>query len=656
MQSVQSILPVPIVPVGASDPMPPEAGSEQAFAEVVDGETGKPRAVPPEEDCAAAAIWPLPLWLAGFAAPVAGEARRDGGAIGRGGASEPAQAGSADDAGPGATEAGADLPARAVMNGWTGDDPLAAQPVVQGRVSVGEGQVPDVAPVIRAGRQDQPSTDRIDSAVADQGQRAALGLPPDVLPSPALPGNADTAARPVTGAGAGAASSVTDEIPAMVPRVSMSAENARPPIPAGPETAGGWGSDRMVGQAGRGAGHAGSPFPGLRGMAGVAPAADAMTDRASVMGPSMNEARTLIAATAAPAMDDDADAASLPAAQTDGVPDLPALAASFTGSFLSASPASGSALHDHRTQETVPQGFSGPSAAAPEMAEHGLRIPPARATTEADAARRVSPGVWEQVFSGVIAPVRNDVTQTPVVAAARTVDAASPAVAALLSDNADKAFAHREMTEPKLAVMPQGTASPPQPSAVPGVRLPSPDASTFLDPQRDGSTNADLSGVGLAGLAATAPANPGASGATSAPSPVPFPVPQIAAQIGAALSQGSDGTTELALAPEELGKVRVRLKPDATHPDRLVVMITCDRPETLDLFRRHAGELGDAFRSAGYAGADIGFGQQGSGHADPGRREGTGSRSPDGGTGADPGAAAPPVPRLGAAASLDLRL
>jgi hypothetical protein len=67
--------------------------------------------------------------------------------------------------------------------------------------------------------------------------------------------------------------------------------------------------------------------------------------------------------------------------------------------------------------------------------------------------------------------------------------------------------------------------------------------------------------------------------------------------------------TELALAPEELGKVRLRMEPDSANPDRMIILISVERPETLDLLRRHAGELAEAMRNAGYSGADIGFGQ-----------------------------------------------
>lgn len=135
----------------------------------------------------------------------------------------------------------------------------------------------------------------------------------------------------------------------------------------------------------------------------------------------------------------------------------------------------------------------------------------------------------------------------------------------------------------------------------------------------------------------------------------PLPVQQIAAQLSAALTQSADGATELALSPEELGNVRLRLERDAKHPERMVVHITFERPETLDLFRRHAGELAEALRDAGYAGADIGFGHQGDGAGTPDR--GPGSGAPDYGAAfAEAQPVEPTVPRLMAGASLDLRL
>jgi len=138
------------------------------------------------------------------------------------------------------------------------------------------------------------------------------------------------------------------------------------------------------------------------------------------------------------------------------------------------------------------------------------------------------------------------------------------------------------------------------------------------------------------------------------PATTPVTMPQLAAQVTAALSHGTAGETELALSPGELGHVRVKLKPDTANPDRLVVMITFERPETLDLFRRHAGELAEAFRAAGYAGADLGFAQQGSGQSDP--RGQPAARGFDGTPSSEPAGDLHPSPRHSGAASLDLRL
>lgn len=143
---------------------------------------------------------------------------------------------------------------------------------------------------------------------------------------------------------------------------------------------------------------------------------------------------------------------------------------------------------------------------------------------------------------------------------------------------------------------------------------------------------------------------------TGAPQPVSLPVPQVASQIAAGLSRSPEGTTELALSPEELGHVRLKLKPDAANPDRMVVMITFERPETLDLFRRHAGDLTEALRTAGYAGVDIGFGQEGGGASKSDRPQHASSSGL--GRSAAPDSTNPiaTTPSLMAGASLDLRL
>lgn len=88
-------------------------------------------------------------------------------------------------------------------------------------------------------------------------------------------------------------------------------------------------------------------------------------------------------------------------------------------------------------------------------------------------------------------------------------------------------------------------------------------------------------------------------------------LPQLASQITAALVSRPDGQVEISLSPDELGHLRLTLQPDSKDPDRVVVTLVFDRPDTLDLFRRNADQLADALRAAGYEAADLSFGHSG---------------------------------------------
>ncbi|MGR3661748.1 MAG: flagellar hook-length control protein FliK [Paracoccaceae bacterium] len=69
-----------------------------------------------------------------------------------------------------------------------------------------------------------------------------------------------------------------------------------------------------------------------------------------------------------------------------------------------------------------------------------------------------------------------------------------------------------------------------------------------------------------------------------------------------ALIRQPDQAVEIALNPEELGRVRIAL----SHLDTgLTVAISAERPETLDLMRRHIEQLAAEFRRLGYE--NIGF-------------------------------------------------
>lgn len=75
-----------------------------------------------------------------------------------------------------------------------------------------------------------------------------------------------------------------------------------------------------------------------------------------------------------------------------------------------------------------------------------------------------------------------------------------------------------------------------------------------------------------------------------------------AAQMADALIKQPNRPVEITLNPEELGRVRIALN----HADSgLTVTITAERPETLDLMRRHIEQLAIEFRRLGYE--NIGF-------------------------------------------------
>jgi len=99
---------------------------------------------------------------------------------------------------------------------------------------------------------------------------------------------------------------------------------------------------------------------------------------------------------------------------------------------------------------------------------------------------------------------------------------------------------------------------------------------------------------------------PGRSG------PVPVPTQTAGAdtargavwQIASAVQAGGERSFDLSLNPAELGKVRISL---TAGESGMTVIIQADRPETLDLLRRHADSLGQDFRDMGYGSTSFTF-------------------------------------------------
>lgn len=127
-------------------------------------------------------------------------------------------------------------------------------------------------------------------------------------------------------------------------------------------------------------------------------------------------------------------------------------------------------------------------------------------------------------------------------------------------------------------------------------------------------------------------------------------------QLVEAVRHGPGGSTDVALNPEELGRVRLSLM---TQDGVLHVTVLAERPETHDLLRRNIGLLQSDFRALGYTDVAFDFGQGGDRSDRPDRPADTAPISTD----APPGTIAevtdaPAADQKPAAASarLDLRL
>lgn len=218
-----------------------------------------------------------------------------------------------------------------------------------------------------------------------------------------------------------------------------------------------------------------------------------------------------------------------------------------------------------QTAATVPPPPSEPSAAAT-----------AAATADQPAARAAPAAIAAAAFPGVPSPAAQPAPRAPQEALA------PPA-------RSSEAIAERR-AEPG--------AEPPGPA----VEAPLPVTQPHSAPAEQPAFLAQASGP----LHGIAPADPGPRGADLA-SPQPPHMAGIGPQLAEAVARFPDRPVELTLAPEELGRVRLTL---TTSESGIVLAVTAERPETLDLMRRNIDQLARDFREIGYADLSFSFTQQ----------------------------------------------
>lgn len=118
------------------------------------------------------------------------------------------------------------------------------------------------------------------------------------------------------------------------------------------------------------------------------------------------------------------------------------------------------------------------------------------------------------------------------------------------------------------------------------------------------------SGTGLGERAGTSGAHTIATG----PSPTTAQAgQQVAHQIASAITQSGGRATEIALNPEELGRVRLSMTAQETT---ITLTVLAERPETTDLLRRNIDALAQEFRALGYDNINFSFGGDGAAQTD----------------------------------------
>ena len=165
-----------------------------------------------------------------------------------------------------------------------------------------------------------------------------------------------------------------------------------------------------------------------------------------------------------------------------------------------------------------------------------------------------------------------------------------------------------------------------------------------------------LAPIPLTAAPAAAPADPGPPPPAERAADLSRQTPALGPQLAEAVARFPDRPVELTLSPEELGRVRLTL---STSDGGLVLAVTAERPETLDLMRRNIDQLARDFREIGFSDLSFSFTQQDRRpQADPqamspgGSPPGTPASPPSG-----PAAAAAPAPhRPAAPGGLDLRI
>jgi flagellar hook-length control protein FliK len=167
------------------------------------------------------------------------------------------------------------------------------------------------------------------------------------------------------------------------------------------------------------------------------------------------------------------------------------------------------------------------------------------------------------------------------------------------------AYAMKSPDVPGQGAAPKRLAAASQASAI---RQDSPQTANalFLPPRPEERVQWQTETLSFAPVSAVSSAGHGTSQALS-PGFFHHPgLPQhVMRQLSSAFRSGAEKSAELLLNPAELGRVRISL---VTAETGITVNIVADRPETLELLRRHSDQLAQEFLDIGFETTAFAFG------------------------------------------------
>ena len=204
-----------------------------------------------------------------------------------------------------------------------------------------------------------------------------------------------------------------------------------------------------------------------------------------------------------------------------------------------------------------------------------------------------------------------------------TADSPAPEILATEPDSSDAKASTRPLPLAALAPLPQAadiakprvliadTAPPPQPAPPVSARRtsamaekPTADAAaTPIAPAVVPDQPSRDQGNAQANPVVAGPITPHQTVATQA---LPPPLPAVPAQLIRHLAAAQTGAVDVLLQPEELGHVKFQIQQQG---DSVRILLSAERPETLDLLRRHSDQLLQEFRQSGFSQASLSFGQ-----------------------------------------------